>query len=72
MNNSSCCGGKDMSCCEEEKTSSGMVIDVVCGMKIDSKGIKIHSEYKDKMYYFCNIDCKSKFESDPEKYIKSN
>ena len=87
MHNSSCCGGsdkeKDVSCCNgkdndtaccgEEKISKGMVIDVVCGMEIDPKEAKFQSEYKNKIYYFCNSDCKEKFESDPENYlVKSN
>ena len=83
MHNSSCCGGggkdkdccniKDTSCCGEEKTSGGMVTDVVCGMQVDPKETKLHVEHKGNVYYFCNIDCKNKFESDPEKYlVKSN
>jgi Cu+-exporting ATPase len=83
MHNSSCCGGEekdkdccngeDKSCCGGGKTSDGMVTDVVCGMKVDPKETKVQSEHKGKVYYFCNIGCKEKFESDPEKYLaKSN
>ncbi len=83
MHNSSCCGGKgekdrsccnaeDKSCCGEGKTSGNMVVDVVCGMEVDPKETKIQLEYKNKVYYFCNVDCKSKFENDPEKYVVKN
>ncbi len=69
----SCCSGEDKSCCGGGKNSDGMVVDVVCGMKLDPKETKIQLTYKDKVYYFCNVDCKDIFESDPEKYLgKSN
>jgi YHS domain-containing protein len=39
---------------------------VMAGNKINKN---IFVEYKGKKVYFCCLDCKGKFEQDPEKYI---
>jgi Cu+-exporting ATPase len=42
--------------------------DLVCGMNLDqSKGTY---DYKGKTYHFCSEDCRNKFSSSPESYIK--
>jgi Cu+-exporting ATPase len=46
-----------------------MVLDPVCGMKIDPKSAAGKSEYKGQTYYFCSLGCKKSFDQDPEKYI---
>jgi YHS domain-containing protein len=46
-----------------------MVIDPVCGMKVDEKKAPATSEYKGKKYYFCAIGCKKAFDTNPEKYL---
>ena len=45
------------------------VLDPVCGMGVDPKkaGEK-KSVYQGQTYYFCNPDCKAKFDAEPEKY----
>lgn len=43
----------------------------VCGMSIDEKSAKFKMEYRGKTYYFCSSSDKSKFELDPEKYVKA-
>jgi YHS domain-containing protein len=48
-----------------------MVKDPVCGMTIDEKTAKGQSEYKGQTYYFCAPICKTKFDQDPAKYVKS-
>lgn len=48
------------------------VTDPVCGMKVDpktAKGGHVHFEHHD--FYFCSAKCKSKFETEPQKYLKS-
>jgi RND family efflux transporter MFP subunit len=49
------------------------VLDPVCGMGVDPKkaGDK-KSTYKGQTYYFCNPDCKAKFEAGPAKYVSQN
>lgn len=46
-----------------------MVVDPVCGMRIDEKTAAGKSEYRGKTYYFCALSCKAAFDADPEKYI---
>jgi len=46
------------------------VVDPVCKMKLDEKDVRFKSEYKEKMYYFCALSDKKKFDENPEKYIE--
>lgn len=58
------------SCCSVEKDqSSNKVQDPVCGMRIDPKTAKGGSSvYQNQHYYFCNSNCKAKFDANPQKY----
>lgn len=47
---------------------SKTVKDVVCGMDVTSDS-NFHTEYENKEYYFCSIDCQGKFTDNPEAYI---
>jgi YHS domain-containing protein len=38
-------------------------------MDVESAKAAAQSRYKEQMYYFCAIDCKEKFDRDPEKYL---
>ncbi len=62
-------GSVELSCCSIEHTSSGAVIDPVCGMKVDPSKNELHAVHKGEKYYFCNINCRDSFVSDPEKYL---
>jgi uncharacterized protein len=43
--------------------------DPVCGMKVDrAKAVRL--EHFDHTYYFCSEHCRSRFEADPEAYIR--
>lgn len=46
-----------------------VVIDLVCGMELNSDKIKASKEYKGKTYYFCATHCKKHFTADPVKYV---
>ena len=48
-----------------------MTIDPVCGMKVNSEHATASIQYKGQTYYFCSQLCKTIFEREPEKYIKS-
>lgn len=42
--------------------------DPVCGMTIEETDAVGTSEYEGKTYYFCSMDCKEEFDSDPSDY----
>ncbi len=44
-------------------------IDPICNMKV-SKDSEYKSEYKNKIYYFCALNCKQTFDKNPEEYAK--
>ena len=45
--------------------------DPVCGMEIDPASAKLRSEYEGRTYNFCSEECKSEFDREPEKYLRS-
>jgi len=59
------------SCCSiDHKKETGLVKDPVCGMMIDPKTAKGGStNHNGETYYFCNPNCKTKFEAEPSKYL---
>jgi Cu+-exporting ATPase len=55
---------------EPKNSSTDLVIDPVCGMKVNSltaKGGK--STFEGRDYFFCNPKCKTKFELNPHTYL---
>jgi Cu+-exporting ATPase len=48
-----------------------MTTDPVCGMKIDQIKSEYQSEYGGKQYNFCSLQCKNKFDQQPDQYAKS-
>lgn len=48
-----------------------MARDLVCGMEVNKDEAAASSLYKRKKYYFCSPVCKTKFDENPEKYLKS-
>jgi YHS domain-containing protein len=49
--------------------STTAVKDPVCGMDIETASAAGQTEYKGQTYYFCNLQCKEKFERKPEQYL---
>jgi len=47
-----------------------MVRDPVCGMTIDPAKTPHHAQHRGAAFHFCSAGCKSKFEADPDKYLK--
>ena len=45
--------------------------DLVCGMEVTTPA-KHSSSWKEEEYVFCSARCKSKFDSDPVKYVRQN
>jgi len=43
--------------------------DPVCGMDVEEKTAKFHSNHENLDYYFCSEHCQNKFEKSPNEYI---
>jgi xanthine dehydrogenase accessory factor len=57
----------------EEKNSeisSGVAIDLVCGMEVEIATAKYTYDYEGKTYYFCAPGCKLAFRRNPEEYLR--
>ncbi|NOZ62543.1 MAG: cadmium-translocating P-type ATPase [Calditrichaeota bacterium] len=48
------------------------VKDVVCNMTIEDSAAAGKSEFQGEIYYFCNLNCKQKFDQDPAKYLRTS
>ncbi len=44
-------------------------IDPVCGMTVNSKTATLKTEHGGQTYYFCSAGCRTKFTSNPAKYL---
>ncbi|PHK93032.1 Cu+-exporting ATPase [Roseomonas rosea] len=49
---------------------TGLVTDPVCGMKVDPATSKHRVEHGGTTFHFCSAGCRTKFEAEPEKYLK--
>ena len=47
-----------------------MKTDPVCSMQVDPGKAAGSSEYNGKTYYFCSKMCKTRFDAEPEKFVK--
>ncbi|MFY9600756.1 MAG: heavy metal translocating P-type ATPase [Pseudolabrys sp.] len=47
----------------------GGVIDPVCGMIVEPHTAKHRADHRGHAYYFCSAGCRTKFISDPQKYL---
>jgi YHS domain-containing protein len=43
--------------------------DPVCKMDVDPNRAAATSSYKGDTYYFCSVQCKQRFDSDPESFV---
>ncbi|PWC26757.1 heavy metal translocating P-type ATPase [Teichococcus aestuarii] len=50
--------------------AAGLVTDPVCGMKVDPATSKHRLEHGGTTFHFCSAGCRSKFEANPDKYLK--
>jgi P-type Cu+ transporter len=51
-------------------TDAALATDPVCGMKVDPATSKHRLEHGGRTFHFCSAGCRTKFEADPEKYLK--
>ncbi len=54
----------------QSRPASGKEIDPVCGMSVDPATAKAKFEHAGKTYFFCCPGCASKFQADPQKYLR--
>lgn len=59
------CGGGGV----ETEAAGTLVIDPVCGMKVDPTSSRHQDDHHGITYYFCSAGCRSKFVSDPAKHL---
>jgi len=52
--------------------TTNLQIDPVCKMKVSPETAAAKYEYEGTTYYFCNVGCKDRFASEPEKYPDTN
>ena len=55
---------------EAAASQPGSVIDPVCGMTVDGHTAKHRAEHAGHPYYFCSAGCRTKFVTEPSKYLK--
>ena len=48
-----------------------MATDPVCKMTIDENKAAGKSDYQGKTYHFCAVSCKTKFDANPQQYVKT-
>ena len=46
-----------------------MGLDPVCGMEVNPSSAEASSEWGGQTFYFCSVECKQKFDRDPQKYV---
>ncbi|NUM55930.1 MAG: heavy metal translocating P-type ATPase [Candidatus Hydrogenedentes bacterium] len=66
-----------MDCCSNTPARPSMeppqpAIDPVCGMSVDRKTARGHSDHAGVEYYFCSVGCKTKFDANPEQYVSKS
>ena len=49
---------------------ASLVTDPVCGMKVDPATSKHRIEHGGQTFHFCSAGCRTKFQTDPGKYLK--
>ena len=47
-----------------------MTKDPVCGKQLDEKTAPARINYQGRDYQFCSQDCKSQFETHPQRYVQ--
>ena len=50
--------------------ASTVIIDPVCGMKVDPATSRHRHDCKGQTWHFCSNGCRAKFATDPDKYLK--
>jgi Cu+-exporting ATPase len=54
----------------EHEHADGRVTDPVCGMRVDAATTPHRAERDNRVFHFCSAGCRTKFEADPDRYLK--
>ena len=65
-----CCGAKHGTGTEAAAVVARQVKDPVCGMTVDSSATAHSSDHQGRAYFFCSAGCKTKFQADPDRYLR--
>src|SRR5690349_6627095 len=71
-----CCGGAHDPAhhaddhAHQHDNAATVVIDPVCGMKVNVATSKHRHDYNGKTFHFCSSGCRTKFAADPENYLQ--
>jgi YHS domain-containing protein len=55
-----------------EETSDKLVLDPVCGMRVNPQRAAGHLDHDGTTYYFCSKGCVEKFKADPDRYLSGH
>ena len=55
--------------CHDENAPADRAVDPVCGMTVDPHTAEHRADHHGHTYYFCSAGCRTKFISDPQKYL---
>ena len=55
--------------CHHENAPADRAVDPVCGMTVDPHTAEHRADHHGHTYYFCSAACRTKFISDPQKYL---
>jgi Cu+-exporting ATPase len=50
---------------------ASVAVDPVCGMQVDPAKALANEEYEGTRYFFCSAACETKFQADPNRYLKT-
>ena len=53
----------------DSRRGTPLTIDPVCGMTVDPLTATLKAEHGGQTYYFCSAGCRTKFTTDPAKYL---
>jgi YHS domain-containing protein len=53
----------------DQYQSDNMVLDPVCGMRINKAHAAATMEFRGQKYYFCLEECRQKFAAEPSRYL---
>jgi Cu+-exporting ATPase len=42
----------------------------VCGMEMESEDVASETNHEGKSYYFCSDECRTKWDANPERYVR--
>ena len=55
---------------DERLITTALVKDPVCGMSVDPDATAHHAEHDGQRYHFCSAGCRTKFATEPDRYLK--